>query len=207
MASNSGTIGQIIYNVDGVGTSINTKTNETYKQTDLTTDLFGAGAPFEGKQFTKLGVQAEPGTRMCINGNEIIIGRTGIYELDERIIVTGFYLIPDPIWILDENATQTAKETALGYFEKVAINPWTFGWDGTIKDKDNNEIKDEKGNPIKLSDWITNTRATTENFNAGYAFYLQGENGIYTHKTDENDNLQYRDFYNIIIDYIVTTRE
>lgn len=190
MASNSGTIGQIIYNVDGVGTSTNTKTSQSYKQTDLTTDLFGAGAPFEGKQFTKLGVQAEPGTRMCINGNEIIIGRTGIYELDERIVVTSFYLIPDPIWILDESATQEAKNEALERFGKVDVDPWTGGWD------ENN-----------LPNWVNNTKGTIDNFNQGYSYYLQGENGIYKPKTDGEEQPIYRDFYNIIIDYIVTTRE
>ncbi len=36
---------------------------------------------------TKLGIQAEVGTLICINGVDIRIGKTGIYELDETVSI------------------------------------------------------------------------------------------------------------------------
>lgn len=38
----------------------------------------------------KLGVQAKPGTLMEINGHEIKVGKTGIYQLDQVVNVTSF---------------------------------------------------------------------------------------------------------------------
>lgn len=43
---------------------------------------------FEGAPITRLGIQAEPGTVMSINGSKIVMGPTGTYELDNAIKVT-----------------------------------------------------------------------------------------------------------------------
>lgn len=42
----------------------------------------------------KLGVQSRPGLLMCINGEEIRTGRTGIYEIKNGIIRTTFFAVP-----------------------------------------------------------------------------------------------------------------
>ena len=42
-------------------------------------------------KITKLGIQAEKGTVVCINGANIKIGKTGIYELDDVIEVKELY--------------------------------------------------------------------------------------------------------------------
>jgi hypothetical protein len=39
-------------------------------------------------RLTKIGIQTDVGTIVCINGVEIKIGKTGIYELDEVVIIT-----------------------------------------------------------------------------------------------------------------------
>ena len=64
-------VGQMRYKVDGLDLS---------GDTDIT-----VGNVFNNKIVTKLGIQAPPGTIASINGKPILIGRTGIYELDEDI--------------------------------------------------------------------------------------------------------------------------
>lgn len=38
--------------------------------------------------FSKIGIQSAPGTLMCINGEEIRVGRTGIYEINNGVPVS-----------------------------------------------------------------------------------------------------------------------
>ena len=46
-----------------------------------------------GVEFIKLGIQSRPGLLMCINGEEIRIGRTGIYEIKNGIILVSFFSV------------------------------------------------------------------------------------------------------------------
>ena len=45
------------------------------------------------QELIKIGVQSRPGLTMCINGEEIHIGRSGIYELKNGDIVTNFFSV------------------------------------------------------------------------------------------------------------------
>lgn len=59
--------------------------NNVNQPKNATHNDFASGDVFKGYfPFTKLGIQALPGTRFYLNDNpnEIIIGATGIYELD-----------------------------------------------------------------------------------------------------------------------------
>lgn len=66
-------VGQMRYKVDGLNTS---------DDTDITN-----GNIIANKTITKLGIQAPPGTMLSINNKPILIGRTGIYELDDDITI------------------------------------------------------------------------------------------------------------------------
>ena len=44
--------------------------------------------PKDGVSWIKLGIQAPPGSQWQINDKKILIGRTGMYELDDDIIVS-----------------------------------------------------------------------------------------------------------------------
>ena len=46
------------------------------------------------KYLTKIGVQGPPALLMCINGEQIKIGKTGIYELNSNINVTSISFVP-----------------------------------------------------------------------------------------------------------------
>lgn len=90
-------IGQIIYNLEDYGTNdglistskdkksiISSEKDPEYKNNRI--NIFQELLSQE--EYVKLGIQAPPGTRLQINGKNIIVGRTGVYELDEEIIVT-----------------------------------------------------------------------------------------------------------------------
>lgn len=46
-----------------------------------------------GVEFIKIGVQSRPGLLMCINGEEIRIGRAGIYEFKNGVILINFFSV------------------------------------------------------------------------------------------------------------------
>ena len=46
------------------------------------------------KQFTKIGIQGSPSLLMCINREQIRIGRSGIYELNNGINITSISFVP-----------------------------------------------------------------------------------------------------------------
>lgn len=47
----------------------------------------------QGVSLIKMGIQSRPGLLMCINGEEIHIGRTGIYEVKNGIITVDFFSV------------------------------------------------------------------------------------------------------------------
>lgn len=47
----------------------------------------------QGVSLMKMGIQSRPGLLMCINGEEIHIGRTGIYEVKNGIITVDFFSV------------------------------------------------------------------------------------------------------------------
>ena len=71
-------IGQIYYHVLDNNTGEYISNVGTFFDTNL----------IDGKTVTKLGIQAEPGTKVQVNTKDIMIGRTGIYELDADIRIT-----------------------------------------------------------------------------------------------------------------------
>lgn len=46
-----------------------------------------------GVNLLKIGVQARPGLMMCINGEEVHVGRTGIYEIKNGVITVSFFSV------------------------------------------------------------------------------------------------------------------
>ena len=90
-------IGQIVYRLQDyhnrsseVSTNKNGAVVAGTGDLDMTSDLFGQFAEsvsYRNTKVTKLGVQAPPHTKMIIDGRNIQVGNTGIYELDDDIII------------------------------------------------------------------------------------------------------------------------
>ena len=62
------------------------------KELSIVNNILG-GVLINAKELVKIGVQAAPGTKMCINNEEIYVGRTGIYEIKNGIITVDFFSI------------------------------------------------------------------------------------------------------------------
>ena len=131
----------------------------------------------------KLGIQAEPGVEAYINGSRIIIGRSGIYELDnDNIVVENLYLKPKTLYKKDETETENAQAKAVNIFSSpnFNINPY----DDTIWNEEKMNV-------------LVNTYRNTISpaFEEGYTQYLIGKFGAYSEDGTE-------DFYNLIIDFV-----
>ena len=55
--------------------------------TDNLFEQFNDTVSYKNAKVSKLGVQAPPHTKMVIDGRNIQVGNTGIYELDDDIII------------------------------------------------------------------------------------------------------------------------
>ena len=100
-------IGQIYYRV--VDTS-STGEGRHYISSgiDIYNDVVNASS---ARQFTKVGIQAPPGAQVVMNASKtIMIGRTGIYELDEDIAITSMYFVRPKNYIKDEEETELKKQ-------------------------------------------------------------------------------------------------
>ena len=156
----------------------------------------------------KLGIQAPSGTKVHLNsgntdGDEqiIMIGRTGMYELDENISITDIYFERPRNYILDEDATE--KQLSLG---KQGMRAAEEERETNINKLKNGETPYE--NIIKDSKEYWNAYIDiNDKFQAAYdtakGQYNIGVTGIYKlpNKDDLNAEENYKELYNIIIDF------
>ena len=159
---------------------------------------------------SKLGIQAPSGTKVHLNsGSEndeqiIMIGRTGMYELDENINITDIYFERPRNYILDEEATTT--QLSLGKQGMQAaeeereskINLLNEGKDpykpGQTIIKDSKEYWECY---IKINDIFQ------EAYDTAKGQYNIGVTGIYKLPNKDNQDAEenYKELYNIIIDF------
>ncbi len=156
---------------------------------------------------TKLGVQAPPGTQFYINdqvqkadggssslGYSIMVGRTGIYELNEGAEIRSLQFKEPYSYILDVDSSRRMMEEGMSIMDQA-------------KDSFINEI-----NGLQLTEGTALNSTTQSNYRKEYqeahesyvkayelgrSKYIQGQAGIYI----ENEVSQ-NDLRNIIIDII-----
>lgn len=113
-------IGQLYYRVP-IGTD-NDGAVIYSTSTQLATSFFGVNLVglMGTSAWTKVGIQAPPGTQMVMNGiKEILMGRTGIYELDEDISITDLQFKQPQNYIEDTKAEEQAKSDGLKMIENA----------------------------------------------------------------------------------------
>lgn len=192
------TVGQIYYNVvdSNSGSYISSPNIDIYK--DI---VNGYGAA----QFTKLGVQAPPGTKMVMNETKsIMVGRTGIYELDNNIAISNLYFVRPYKYLKDEEASSKAKEAGIqGMMDadnkrREDLNQLKFDYPETPTD--DNDPKYE-------SYWDRYNTIQTQyiaEYQKALGDFTTGVNGIYVlpdpSNTDSTEN--YDELYDIIVDFI-----
>ena len=100
-------IGQIYYRVVD---SSSTGDGKHYISSgiDIYNDVVNASG---ARQFVKVGIQAPPGAQIVMNTSKtIMVGRTGIYELDEDIAITNMYFVRPKNYIKDDVETENKKQ-------------------------------------------------------------------------------------------------
>lgn len=192
------TVGQVYYNVidNNSGSYVSSGQN-------IFSDII---AQVGASQFNKVGVQAPAGTKIVMNESKtIMVGRTGIYELDDDIAITNMYFIRPRKYEKDEEASQQAIEQG------------TEGMQTADKKRADDLEQFYKENPVMPDpdtdpegyraywDSYNNIQTTyIEAYQTALSLYNQGVNGIYVLPNPDNIDApeNYQDLYNVIIDFI-----
>lgn len=192
------TVGQVYYNVidNNSGSYVSSGQN-------IFSDII---AQVGASQFNKVGVQAPAGTKIVMNESKtIMVGRTGIYELDDDIAITNMYFIRPRKYEKDEEASQQAIEQG------------TEGMQAADKKRADDLEQFYKENPVMPDpgtdpegyraywDSYNNIQTTyIEAYQTALSLYNQGINGIYVLPNPDNIDApeNYQDLYNVIIDFI-----
>lgn len=192
------TVGQVYYNVidNNSGSYVSSGQN-------IFSDII---AQVGASQFNKVGVQAPAGTKIVMNESKtIMVGRTGIYELDDDIAITNMYFIRPRKYEKDEEASQQAIEQG------------TEGMQAADKKRADDLEQFYKENPVMPDpdtdpegyraywDSYNNIQTTyIEAYQTALSLYNQGVNGIYVLSNPDNIDApeNYQDLYNVIIDFI-----
>ena len=225
-------VGQIIYNVQDyynsggyISSSIESPLTSTVNSSSYTTDVTGWDEykkhcfPIINQKgiinaikgpISKLGIQAPSGTKVHLNSGSqsdeqiIMIGRTGMYELDENISITDIYFERPRNYILDKEATTT--QLSLGKKNMQAaekeredkINLLNSG-----KDPYNEGQTIVKDSEEYWACYITINDNFQKAYDTAKGQYNIGVAGIYKLPNKDNPNAEenYKELYNIIIDF------
>lgn len=183
-------IGQIYYRV--VDTS-STGDGKHYISSgiDIYNDIVSASS---AKQFTKVGIQAPPGAQVVMNASKtIMIGRTGIYELDEDIVITSMKFVRPTVYIKDEKESESKKQEG----EKI-IKEAKMALEAAIA-----ALGEEPADPTSdayKTYWNGYNEANETYitaFQKGSAILNQGLNGVY-----KEDKTVIGELDNVIVDFI-----
>lgn len=183
-------IGQIYYRV--VDTS-STGDGKHYISSgiDIYNDIVSASS---AKQFTKVGIQAPPGAQVVMNASKtIMIGRTGIYELDEDIVITSMKFVRPTVYIKDEKESESKKQEG----EKI-IKEAKVGLEAAIAAL-GEEPTDPTSDAYKTY-WNGYNEANETYiaaFQKGNVILNQGLNGVY-----KEDKTVIGELDNVIVDFI-----
>ena len=192
------TVGQVYYNVidNNSGSYVSSGQN-------IFSDII---AQVGASQFNKVGVQAPAGTKIVMNESKtIMVGRTGIYELDDDIAITNMYFIRPRKYEKDEEASQQAIKQGT---EEMQAADKKRADDLEQFYKENPVMPDPDTDPEGYRaywDSYNNIQTTyIEAYQTALSLYNQGVNGIYVLPNPDNIDApeNYQDLYNVIIDFI-----
>lgn len=183
-------IGQIYYRV--VDTS-STGDGKHYISSgiDIYNDIVSASS---AKQFTKVGIQAPPGAQVVMNASKtIMIGRTGIYELDEDIVITSMKFVRPTVYIKDEKESESKKQEGEKIIKeaKVALEAAIAALGEEPTDPTSDAYK------IYWNGYNEANETYIAAFQKGRTILNQGLNGVY-----KEDKTVIGELDNVIVDFI-----
>lgn len=192
------TIGQIYYNVIDKNTGTCLSSGPSIFQENTPGEIV---TRYGATQFTKVGIQAKPGTIVVMNDMKtIMIGQSGIYELDGDITITSLYFKRPPKYTKDVDSSNAAIDEGIAKIKAA-------------EEKQSKALAALGPEPNKTDEiafksyWDRyNTIQTTfiQEYSEGLNLFQTGNNGIY--RLPNPDNIQapenYDDLYDVIIDFI-----
>lgn len=217
-------IGQLYYQVERISddkTTITTVSSPRIASGDIT--IFGSNhnivSEFGAARFTRLGIQAPPGTKVVLNRtHSVIIGRTGVYELEADI--THMYFVKMRKYERDEEAILKAKydgskmmhDAEVARIADMSALPWTNDFPASEEQWEDWQSSAGDKSETYWNKYIEyeskfDNGENKDGYNAGLALYQKGRNGIYKlpYPEDPSDDRNFIDLRNIVIDFIYST--
>lgn len=183
-------IGQIYYRVVDTS-SIGDGKHYISSGIDIYNDIVSASS---AKQFTKVGIQAPPGAQVVMNASKtIMIGRTGIYELDEDIVITSMKFVRPTVYIKDEKESESKKQEGEKIIKeaKVALEAAIAALGEEPTDPTSDAYKTYWNGYNEANETYIAV------FQKGRAILNQGLNGVY-----KEDKTVIGELDNVIVDFI-----
>lgn len=209
VSTKQGDLSELIYSAvyqNNLNDSTETTTNDEIDYENKKIDIFGANILKGFNNVKKIGIQAPPGTKFTFNkatmqdtGERIMVGRTGIYELNDDIVINYLRFQRPQNYIINKELSQQLQATGTGIM-KVARDTFLQKINDLEKTLGQAPDRTEAG-----SEYWTEYNNAHQNYitqyKSGLGIYLKGKAGVYV------PDPTIVDLYNIIIDFTYETYE
>lgn len=209
VSTKQGDLSELVYSAvyqNNLNDSTETTTNDETDYENKKIDIFGVNILKGFNNVKKIGIQAPPGTKFTFNkattqdtGEWIMVGRTGIYELNDDIVINYLRFQRPQNYIVNKELSQQLQATGTGimkaardiFLQKINELEKTLG-QAPDRTEAGSEYWTEYNNAHQ--NYITQ-------YKSGLGIYLKGKAGVYV------PDPTIVDLYNIIIDFAYETYE
>lgn len=209
VSTKQGDLSELVYSAvyqNNLNDSTETTTNDETDYENKKIDIFGVNILKGFNNIKKIGIQAPPGTKFTFNkattqdtGEWIMVGRTGIYELNDDIVINYLRFQRPQNYIVNKELSQQLQATGTGIM-KVARDIFLQKINELEKTLGQAPDRTEAG-----SEYWTEYNNAHQNYitqyKSGLGIYLKGKAGVYV------PDPTIVDLYNIIIDFTYETYE
>ena len=209
VSTKQGDLSELVYSAvyqNNLNDSTETTTNDETDYENKKIDIFGVNILKGFNNVKKIGIQAPPGTKFTFNkattqdtGEWIMVGRTGIYELNDDIVINYLRFQRPQNYIINKELSQQLQATGTGIM-KVARDIFLQKINELEKTLGQAPDRTEAG-----SEYWTEYNNAHQNYitqyKSGLGIYLKGKAGVYV------PDPTIVDLYNIIIDFTYETYE
>ena len=155
--------------------------------------------------FTKVGIQAPPGTRAVLNDKPIMIGRTGVYELDQDIEITSLRFERTYNYRRNEDESNNLIEQGMSGMATAKKQIESDMQEFAAAHPGEPPTKVDSVNYADYwQDYETKQTAFWNAYSTALDVYNSGIIGVYTLPNPSNIDAEenYKDLYNIIVDFL-----
>lgn len=209
ISTKQGDLSELVYSAvyqNNLNDSTETTTNDETDYENKKINIFGVNILKDFNNVKKIGIQAPPGTKFTFNkattqdtGEWIMVGRTGIYELNDDIVIDYLRFQRPQNYIINKELSQQLQATGTGIM-KAARDTFLQKINELEKTLGQAPDRTEAG-----SEYWTEYNNAHQNYitqyKSGLGIYLKGKAGVYV------PDPTIVDLYNIIIDFTYETYE